>query len=164
MGLGVLGFSLDRWDKVEKLRKSYKDGIADAEPVGTFVNDNIMSCIAAYVAEDSNKALESYIKCRPNYLVSNVYRYHDTFPRPQHIPAWPEVLVHGGLGDMTAVRADRGVVLTEWGGASLGSGLTDVARLARAAGVPAGPLAALYAALAGRILTAEALETAVELL
>ena len=50
------------------------------------------------------------------------------------------------------------------GGASLGSGLTDVARLARAAGVPAGPLAALYAALAGRILTAEALETAVELL
>ena len=80
------------------------------------------------------------------------------------LEAWPEVLVHGRLGDMTAVRADRGIVLTEWGGASLGSGLTDVARLARAAGVPAGPLAALYAALAGRILTAEALETAVELL
>jgi alkanesulfonate monooxygenase SsuD/methylene tetrahydromethanopterin reductase-like flavin-dependent oxidoreductase (luciferase family) len=52
MGLGVLGFSLDSLDKVEKLRSAYKNGIANAEPVGAFVNDNIMSCIAAYVAED----------------------------------------------------------------------------------------------------------------
>jgi len=56
MGLGVLGFSLDSLDKVEKLRSAYKGGIANAEPVGAFVNDNIMSCIAAYVAEDSTPA------------------------------------------------------------------------------------------------------------
>ena len=113
MGLGVLGFSLDSLDKVEKLRSSYKDGIANAEPVGAFVNDNIMSCIAAYVAEDKQKAIDSYINCKPNYLVSNVYRYHDTFPRPQHIPAWPEV-----LPDPTPEMAELGA---QYGGLVIGS-------------------------------------------
>ena len=77
---------------------------------------------------------------------------------------WPEVLVHGALSGRVAVLTDRGVVLTEWRQASLGSGLTDVVRLARDSGVPPRPLAELYAAEAGRPLTAEALEAAVELL
>jgi len=80
------------------------------------------------------------------------------------LEAWPEVLVHGALGGRTAVRTDRGVVLTEWRQASLGSGLTDIVRLARAAGIPAEPLAELYAAEVGRTLTTEALEAAAELL
>jgi len=80
------------------------------------------------------------------------------------LEAWPEVLVHGALGGRTAVQTDRGVVLTEWRQASLGSGLTDVVRLARVSGVPAGPLAEVYAALTGRTLTAAALEAAEELL
>ena len=63
-----------------------------------------------------------------------------------------------------AVQADRGVVLTEWRQASLGSGLTDIVRLARISGVPAGPLAELYAAETGRTITTEALEAAEELL
>jgi len=78
------------------------------------------------------------------------------------LEAWPEVLVHGALGGRTAVRTDRGVVLTEWRQASLGSGLTDIVRLARAAGIPAEPLAELYAAEVGRSLTTEALEAAAE--
>jgi hypothetical protein len=77
---------------------------------------------------------------------------------------WPEVLVHGALGGLTAVQTDRGVVLTEWRQASLGPGLTDVVRLARMSGVPARPLAELYAAETGRTLTDAALEAAVELL
>jgi hypothetical protein len=80
------------------------------------------------------------------------------------LAAWPEVLVHGALGGRAAVRSDRGVVLTEWRQASLGSGLTDVVRLARASGVAAGPLALLYAAETGRPLTTEALKAAEELL
>jgi len=80
------------------------------------------------------------------------------------LAAWPEVLVHGALGGRTALQADRGVVLTEWHQASLGAGLTDIVRLARVAGVRAGPLAELYAAETGRALTAEALDAAAELL
>jgi alkanesulfonate monooxygenase SsuD/methylene tetrahydromethanopterin reductase-like flavin-dependent oxidoreductase (luciferase family) len=111
MGLGVLGFSLDRWDKVEKLRKSYKDGIAEAEPVGAYVNDNIMSCIAAYVDEDSQKAKESYVNSKPNYLLSNVYRYHDTFPAPDWMPKWPETLPEPTLEVAEMASKFGGIVL-----------------------------------------------------
>ncbi|HTR70084.1 MAG TPA: LLM class flavin-dependent oxidoreductase [Mycobacteriales bacterium] len=111
MGMGVLGFSLDRWDKVEALRKSYKDGIANAEPVGTFVNDNMMSCIAAYVAEDKETAYQSYVNAKPNYLVSNVYRYHDTFPAPSWVPKWPETLEEPTLEVAEMAAEFGGVVL-----------------------------------------------------
>ncbi|HEX3825195.1 MAG TPA: LLM class flavin-dependent oxidoreductase [Mycobacteriales bacterium] len=111
LGLGVLGFSLDRWDKVEKLRKSYKDGIADAEPIGAFVNDNIMSCIAAYVDEDSQKAKQSYVDSKPNYLVSNVYRYHDTFPAPEWMPKWPQTLAEPTMETAELASQYGGIVL-----------------------------------------------------
>jgi alkanesulfonate monooxygenase SsuD/methylene tetrahydromethanopterin reductase-like flavin-dependent oxidoreductase (luciferase family) len=111
LGLGVLGFSLDRWDKVEKLRKSYKDGIANAEPIGAFVNDNIMSCIAAYVDEDSHKAKESYINSKPNYLLSNVYRYHDTFPAPDWMPKWPQTLPEPTMETAELASQFGGIVL-----------------------------------------------------
>ena len=111
MGLGVLGFSLDRWDKVEKLRKSYKDGIANAEPIGSFVNDNIMSCIAAYVAEDKETAFQSYVDSKPNYLVSNVYRYHDTFPAPDWVPPWPQTLPEPTLETAQLASEFGGIVM-----------------------------------------------------
>jgi alkanesulfonate monooxygenase SsuD/methylene tetrahydromethanopterin reductase-like flavin-dependent oxidoreductase (luciferase family) len=111
MGLGVLGFSLDRWDRVEKLRASYKNGIANAEPIGAFVNDNIMSCIAAYVDEDSQKAKQSYVNAKPNYLVSNVYRYHDTFPAPDWMPKWPETLPEPTLEVAELASKFGGIVL-----------------------------------------------------
>jgi alkanesulfonate monooxygenase SsuD/methylene tetrahydromethanopterin reductase-like flavin-dependent oxidoreductase (luciferase family) len=111
MGLGVLGFSLDRWDKVEALRTSYKNGIANAEPIGAFVNDNIMSCIAAYVDEDSQKAKQSYVDSKPNYLVSNVYRYHDTFPAPGWVPKWPATLDEPTLETAELASQFGGIVL-----------------------------------------------------
>jgi alkanesulfonate monooxygenase SsuD/methylene tetrahydromethanopterin reductase-like flavin-dependent oxidoreductase (luciferase family) len=88
-GLGVLGFSVGDLADAERAVASYKKAIIDAEPIGAFVNDNLMCCIAAYVAEDRETAYQSFINCRPNYLVSNVFRYHDTFPAPPHVPAWP---------------------------------------------------------------------------
>jgi alkanesulfonate monooxygenase SsuD/methylene tetrahydromethanopterin reductase-like flavin-dependent oxidoreductase (luciferase family) len=91
-GLGVLGFSVGALDQVPPLRDAYKKAIKNAEPVGAFVNDNLMVCIAAYVAEDTDKARNSMVNARPNYLVSNVFRYHDTFPHPAEIPNWPNLI------------------------------------------------------------------------
>jgi alkanesulfonate monooxygenase SsuD/methylene tetrahydromethanopterin reductase-like flavin-dependent oxidoreductase (luciferase family) len=54
------------------------------------VNDNLMCTTAAYIAEDRDEAYASFIRSRPNYLVSNVFRYHDTFPHPPEVPSWPE--------------------------------------------------------------------------
>jgi hypothetical protein len=77
---------------------------------------------------------------------------------------WPEVIVHGDLTRKTAVMTDRGVVLTEWRHASLGSGLTDIVRLARDAAAPVRPLAELYAREVDHVLTDEALRSSGELL
>src|SRR4051794_24256958 len=88
-GLGVLGFSIGALQDMETVMASYKKGIANAEPVGAFVNDNVMVTTAAIVAEDEKDAID--LACLPHnsYLGSNVYRYHDTFPRPAGVPPWP---------------------------------------------------------------------------
>ena len=90
-GLGVLGFSVGDFASAEKAVASYKKAIADAEPIGAFVNDNLMCCIAAYVAEDREEAYRSYIDCAAQ--LPGVQR----LPLPRHVPApaehvpnWPE--------------------------------------------------------------------------
>ena len=79
-----------RWDRSTSLApvlEAYKTEIANAEPVGAFVNDNIMVTTAAYVAEDRRDRPQ--MRRPPGTTAtsqSNVYRYHDTFPHPPQVP------------------------------------------------------------------------------
>jgi alkanesulfonate monooxygenase SsuD/methylene tetrahydromethanopterin reductase-like flavin-dependent oxidoreductase (luciferase family) len=105
MGLGVLGFSVQSIDEMAPVVEAYKTAVVDAEPVGAFVNDNVMITTAAYVREDVEDAIRDMVASRPTYLQSNVYRYHDTFPHPDWVPQWPELLpdmtedtVRGAIG------------------------------------------------------------------
>ena len=91
-GLGVLGFSVGSIGEMEPVLKAYKDEIRNAEPIGAYVNDNVMVTTAAFVAEDADTAVKSMVASRPSYLQSNVYRYHDTFPHPDWVPQWPELI------------------------------------------------------------------------
>jgi alkanesulfonate monooxygenase SsuD/methylene tetrahydromethanopterin reductase-like flavin-dependent oxidoreductase (luciferase family) len=91
-GLGVLGFSIGAIDELAPVLSAYKKAIGDAEPVGAFVNDSIMVTSAAFVAEDHRQAVEQAVAARLNYLQSNVFRYHDTFPHPEGVPLWPELI------------------------------------------------------------------------
>jgi alkanesulfonate monooxygenase SsuD/methylene tetrahydromethanopterin reductase-like flavin-dependent oxidoreductase (luciferase family) len=91
-GLGVLGFSVGSIDELGPVMKAYKDTIPSAEPVGAYVNDNIMVTAAAFVKEDGEQARKSALGSTMSYLQSNVFRYHDTFPHPPEVPAWPELL------------------------------------------------------------------------
>jgi alkanesulfonate monooxygenase SsuD/methylene tetrahydromethanopterin reductase-like flavin-dependent oxidoreductase (luciferase family) len=91
-GLGVLGFSVGNLDDMGPVVKAYKDEIPNAEPIGAFVNDNVMVTSTAFVAEDSGDARRSAETSPLAYLQSNVFRYHDTFPHPPQIPKWPELL------------------------------------------------------------------------
>ena len=109
-GLGVLGFSVGAIDELAPVLKAYKDAIPNAEPVGAFVNDNVMVTVAAYVAEDAKAARKSYVDAKPNYLVSNVFRYHDTFPHPEAIPYWPETLPDATDADVDYLT-DMGTVI-----------------------------------------------------
>jgi hypothetical protein len=91
-GLGVLGFSVGDLIAMDPVVKSYKDEIPNAEPIGAFVNDNIMVTSAAFVKEDADLAVKSAVDSKLAYLQSNVFRYHDTFPHPEGIPYWPELM------------------------------------------------------------------------
>jgi alkanesulfonate monooxygenase SsuD/methylene tetrahydromethanopterin reductase-like flavin-dependent oxidoreductase (luciferase family) len=91
-GLGVLGFSVDSIDQLDPIMKSYKKNIPNAEPIGAFVNDNVMVTSGAYVAETKEEAIASACLPGSSYLVSNVYRYHDTFPHPDTVPKWPDLV------------------------------------------------------------------------
>jgi alkanesulfonate monooxygenase SsuD/methylene tetrahydromethanopterin reductase-like flavin-dependent oxidoreductase (luciferase family) len=110
-GLGVLGFSVGTIDELAPVLAAYKEAIADADPVGAFVNDNVMVTSGAYVAEDREQAVRSMVEGRPMYLQSNVYRYHDTFPRPEGIPAWPERMPDVTADDVRAIIGAPGLVI-----------------------------------------------------
>lgn len=110
-GLGVLGFSIGDLEMAEAAVKSYKHAIADAEPIGAFVNDNLMTVVAAYVGEDTDEVLRQTVAARPNYLVSNVFRYHDTFAHPDMIPQWPNLIPDATVDDLKAQRDSGALIL-----------------------------------------------------
>ena len=91
-GLGVLGFSVQKVSDMEWVVESYKGAIKDADPIGDFVNDNVMVTSTAICAETTEKAKEIAVSGGLNYLQSLLFRYHDTFPRPEGIPEWPELI------------------------------------------------------------------------
>ena len=100
MGLGLLGFNVGSVWNMEPLFATYKDHIADAEPVGDYVNDNIMTTVTMVCFEDGRKARESYTRSGRSYLTSLVFRYHDSFPRPEGIPYWPETIPEPTIKDV----------------------------------------------------------------
>jgi len=91
-GLGVLGFSVGSIPQLAPVLEAYKKEIVHADPVGAFVNDNIMVTSAAFVSEDSEAGYQKAVDANLNYLQSNVFRYHDTFPHPAEVPVWPELI------------------------------------------------------------------------
>ncbi len=91
-GLGVLGFSVGDIAAMAPVLEAYKSEIGNAEPVGAYVNDNLMVTTVAFVAADEQTARQSALASSLSYLQSNVYRYHDTFPHPVGVPYWPDLL------------------------------------------------------------------------
>ena len=91
-GLGVLGFSVQALEEMAPVLEAYKKAIVNAEPIGAFVNDNVMITSAAFVREDSDQAATDMAASQMSYLQSNVYRYHDTFPHPEWVPQWPGLI------------------------------------------------------------------------
>jgi alkanesulfonate monooxygenase SsuD/methylene tetrahydromethanopterin reductase-like flavin-dependent oxidoreductase (luciferase family) len=111
MGLGVLGFSVSAINEMAPVVEAYKTAVADAEPVGAFVNDNVMITTAAYVREDPEDAVRDIVAANPAYLQSNVYRYHDTFPHPDWVPHWPELLPAMNEESVRASLGGEGMVM-----------------------------------------------------
>ena len=109
-GLGVLGFSVGSIPELAPVMHAYKSTIGNAEPIGAYVNDNIMVTTTAFVHEDAEQAMQIALSSSMAYLQSNVYRYHDTFPHPDWVPTWPELIPDPDRAALEAAR-DGGLIL-----------------------------------------------------
>jgi alkanesulfonate monooxygenase SsuD/methylene tetrahydromethanopterin reductase-like flavin-dependent oxidoreductase (luciferase family) len=92
MGLGVLCFTMGSPSTLGPLIETYKTNISKAEPVGEYVNDNVMVTSQMLCLEDGVKARHVACNMTSGYHNSLVFRYLDTFPKPPGIPVWPEVI------------------------------------------------------------------------
>ena len=110
-GLGVLGFSVGELAELAPVLEAYKRDIVNAEPVGTFVNDNIMVTSGAFVAETTEEAVDAIMRSSMTYLQSNVFRYHDTFPRPEWVPPWPQTIPMPPIEEAQAMIGQPGAVM-----------------------------------------------------
>jgi alkanesulfonate monooxygenase SsuD/methylene tetrahydromethanopterin reductase-like flavin-dependent oxidoreductase (luciferase family) len=92
MGLGVLCFTLGGVEALKPLIELYKTTIQDCDPVGDYVNDNIMVTSQLLCLEDGQRVRDIAPTLAGHYQTSLVFRYLDTFPRPEGVPVWPDLL------------------------------------------------------------------------
>jgi alkanesulfonate monooxygenase SsuD/methylene tetrahydromethanopterin reductase-like flavin-dependent oxidoreductase (luciferase family) len=91
LGIGALGFNFSPIYSMQPQIDAYKQGVADCrEPLGQFVNDNVMITNAVVCMESRDHAREIVLRKGRGYLYSLVCLYHDTFPKPDGVPTWPE--------------------------------------------------------------------------
>ncbi len=91
-GLGVLGFNFSAAKEMEPMVTAYKNAIGEAEPIGEFVNDNVMITNSVVCLSDGDRARKVAADMGSGLLQSLVFRYHDTFPAPPGVPKWPALL------------------------------------------------------------------------
>lgn len=91
-GLGVLGFNFSSYKQMEPMVQAYKNAIGEAEPIGEFVNDNVMITNSVVCLNDGERARKVAADMGSGLLQSLVFRYHDTFPAPPGVPKWPDLL------------------------------------------------------------------------
>ena len=91
LGLGVLCFTLGTPDTLAPLIEVYKKTIDKAEPIGGYVNDNIMVTTDMMVLEDGQRARHVALHNRGNYHSALLLRYLDSFPIATGQPKWPEI-------------------------------------------------------------------------
>jgi len=92
LGLGLHCFSTGPAAGMAKKVNTYKSTIGKAEPVGDFVNDNVMCVTTLLCREDRREAFEMATRVGMAYYQSLVFRWLDTFAHPPGIPPWPDLL------------------------------------------------------------------------
>ncbi|MFO7589909.1 MAG: LLM class flavin-dependent oxidoreductase [Acidimicrobiia bacterium] len=92
MGIGVLCFTTGSPEALKPLIEIYKSTIEDAEPVGDYVNNNVMVTSQMLCLEDGQRARDIATNMTSGYQNSLVFRYLDTFPKPEGIPPWPALI------------------------------------------------------------------------
>jgi alkanesulfonate monooxygenase SsuD/methylene tetrahydromethanopterin reductase-like flavin-dependent oxidoreductase (luciferase family) len=102
MGLGVLCFTMAGPEALKPLIDSYKEAIKSADPVGGYVNDNVMVTTQLLCLDDRDRVLDIAPNLTMSYQNSLLFRYLDTFPRPDGVPVWPDLIPEPTRADIQA--------------------------------------------------------------
>ena len=89
LGLGAFCFTTGAPSMLTKFVQGYKDKIAQATPVGDYINDNIMGVTNMLCMEDRKKAFEVASNMGMNYYTSLAFHWLDNIPKPEGLPEWP---------------------------------------------------------------------------
>ncbi len=91
LGLGAIAFNFEPIHSLRGRIDAYKEAVAGCtDPVTQFVNDNIMMTNAVVCLRDRSRAREIAMGQGRGYQFSMVCLYHDTMPRTEGVPTWPE--------------------------------------------------------------------------
>src|SRR6478736_1545208 len=91
LGIGAIAFNFEPIYNLKGRIDAYKEGIANCtEPLGQYMNDNVMMTNAVVCLSDRKRAREIAMSAGRGYLGSLVCNYHDSFPAPKGAPRWPE--------------------------------------------------------------------------
>jgi alkanesulfonate monooxygenase SsuD/methylene tetrahydromethanopterin reductase-like flavin-dependent oxidoreductase (luciferase family) len=107
LGLGVICFTGGNPEKMRPLVEVYKEAVADAEPVGDYINDNVAISTSFMCLEDGDAARDWMTRSRNGRQQSLVFKYLDTFPKPPGIPEWPDEIPDPTL-EQLAVGREKG--------------------------------------------------------
>jgi alkanesulfonate monooxygenase SsuD/methylene tetrahydromethanopterin reductase-like flavin-dependent oxidoreductase (luciferase family) len=112
MGIGVLCFTMFGPEPLKPLIETYKRALEDAEPVGEYVNDNVMVTTQMLCLEDGRRVrdLAGSGNLSQGYQNSLVFRYLDTFPKPPEVPTWPELIPEPTPDDIE-LRIEAGIAM-----------------------------------------------------
>ena len=91
LGLGVLCFTMGTPDTLAPMIELYKKTIEKAEPIGGYINNNIMVTTDMMVLEDGARARQISLNNRGNYHTALLFKYLDSFPISAGQPKWPEI-------------------------------------------------------------------------
>jgi len=89
MGIGVICFTGGTPEKMAPLVDTYKKHIANADPVGEYINDNIAITTSFMCLEDRDEARNYMAHSGNGRQQTLVFHYLDTFPKPPFVPEWP---------------------------------------------------------------------------
>src|SRR5207237_2884818 len=92
MGLCVLCSTMGPPATLAPLIETYKKEIDHAEPVGEYVNNNVIVTSQMLCLEDGGRARDIACNMASGYQNSLVFRYLDTFPKPPGLPVWPDLI------------------------------------------------------------------------
>jgi alkanesulfonate monooxygenase SsuD/methylene tetrahydromethanopterin reductase-like flavin-dependent oxidoreductase (luciferase family) len=118
MGLGALGFSFSPPRQMAPMIETYKKHIVNADPVGRYVNDNVLLVSMVVCLEDGEKARQVMaFESDAQQTRALGARYHDTFHRPSGPPKSetpPSIeQVNAGIESGTLICGDPDEVLEQ---------------------------------------------------